>query len=222
MRKTFLFLATTALLCAQAYAKKIRVACVGNSITYGAFIDNRDKWSYPAQLQAYLGDDYEVRNFGVNGATMLRKGDNPYYKTNEYRQAQEFQPDIVLIKLGTNDSKGQNWQYKDEFLNDYQTLIDAFKALDSHPRIILLTPLRSFTPDNDPINRKTIANEVRPMVEEMAYRNELEILNMNNVVDDTWDPTLMPDHLGPNPQSPIPNPQSPIPKYDLIFYNLNK
>ena len=198
MRKTFLFLATAALLCAQAYAKKTRVACVGNSITYGAFIDNRDKWSYPAQLQAYLGDDYEVRNFGVNGATMLRKGDNPYYKTNEYRQAQEFQPDIVLIKLGTNDSKGQNWQYKDEFLNDYQTLIDAFKALDSHPRIILLTPLRSFTPDNDPINRKTIANEVRPMVEEMAYRNDLEILNMNNVVDDTWDPTLMPDHLHPS------------------------
>lgn len=52
------------------WAKRIiKVACVGNSITYGAGISNREKNSYPAQLQYYLGDDYEVRNFGSNGAT---------------------------------------------------------------------------------------------------------------------------------------------------------
>ena len=118
MKKIFLLLAAAVLLGTQVNAKKIRVACVGNSITYGAFIPDRDKWSYPAQLQAYLGDEYEVRNFGVNGATLLHQGDNPYIKTNEYKQSQDFQPDIVLIKLGTNDSKSQNWQYKDEFLKD--------------------------------------------------------------------------------------------------------
>ncbi len=196
--KKLLLLTVAVLMAAQAGAEKIRVACVGNSITYGAFINNRDKWSYPAQLQAYLGNEYEVRNFGVNGATLLSKGDNPYIKTREYKEAMDFRPNIVLIKLGTNDSKGQNWQYKDEFLSDYQAFIDAFRALDTHPRIILLTPLRCFTPENDPINSKIIANNIRPMVEEMAYRNGLEIINMNSVVPDTWDPNLMPDHLHPS------------------------
>ena len=196
--KKLLILAIAVFLVSQVGAERIRVACVGNSITYGAFINDRDKWSYPAQLQAYLGDGYEVRNFGVNGATLLSKGDNPYIKTREYKQAMEFRPNIVLIKLGTNDSKGQNWQYKDEFLTEYQAFIDAFRALDTHPRIILLTPLRCFTPENDPINRKIIANDIRPMVEEMAYRNGLEIINMNSVVPDTWDPNLMPDHLHPS------------------------
>lgn len=38
------------------WAKRIiKVACVGNSITYGAGISNREKNSYPAQLQYYLG-----------------------------------------------------------------------------------------------------------------------------------------------------------------------
>ena len=54
--------------------------CKGNSITYGAFIANRDQNSYPAQLQAYLGDGYEVRNYGVSGRTLLTQGDYPYVK----------------------------------------------------------------------------------------------------------------------------------------------
>ena len=65
----------------------IRVACIGNSITYGAGIANREQNSYPAQLQAYLGPDYEVRNFGVSATTLLRSGDYPYVRTAAYRQA---------------------------------------------------------------------------------------------------------------------------------------
>ena len=199
MKRYFLLFAAAVLLSSQSFAKKIKVACVGNSITYGAFIDDRDRWGYPAQLQAYLGDEYEVRNFGVNGATMLRAGDNPYVKTDEYRQAQEFQPDIVIIKLGTNDTKSWNWEHKGDFQSDYQAFIDTFRNLASKPRIILATPLRCFLPADDKgISSKAIASEVRPMVEEMAYCNGLEIVNMFNVVSDTWDPTLMPDRLHPS------------------------
>ena len=70
--KTKYFL--TLLLCLAAavgLARPVRVACVGNSITYGAGIANRQQNSYPAQLQYYLGADYEVRNFGVSGTTLL-------------------------------------------------------------------------------------------------------------------------------------------------------
>ena len=162
----------------------VKVACIGNSITYGAFIANREQNCYPAQLQAYLGDGFEVRNYGVSGSTLLSKGDYPYIKTGEYIESQNFQPDIVLIKLGTNDTKPQNWKYKNDFMTDYQRLIDSYKALDSHPRIILLTPVRCFLPEGTPINAEQIEHQIRPMVEELAWKNQLEIINLFNLFGD--------------------------------------
>ena len=164
----------------------VKVACIGNSITYGAFIANREQNCYPAQLQAYLGDGFEVRNYGVSGSTLLSKGDYPYIKTGEYIESQNFQPDIVLIKLGTNDTKPQNWKYKNDFMTDYQRLIDSYKALDSHPRIILLTPVRCFLPEGTPINAEQIEHQIRPMVEELAWKNQLETINLFNLFGDQW------------------------------------
>ena len=59
----------------ERYDGVIRVACVGDSITFGSGIKNRDQNSYPAQLGAMLGEKYEVRNFGVGGATLLKNGE---------------------------------------------------------------------------------------------------------------------------------------------------
>lgn len=114
----------------QTFAQQtsIKVACLGNSITYGATISNREQNSYPAQLQAYLGTAYEVKNFGVSGTTLLSKGDYPYIHTKEFAEARAFLPQIVLIKLGTNDTKPQNWRYKDSFKKDYQNLIDTIRT----------------------------------------------------------------------------------------------
>lgn len=96
----YLFLLLLLLLlpiCVGAQQKsKIKVACIGNSITYGAFIANVQENSYPAQLQAYLGSEYEVRNFGVSATTVLSKGNYPYTTTKEYAASHEFLPDIVL------------------------------------------------------------------------------------------------------------------------------
>lgn len=96
----------------SAADRKLKVACVGNSITFGAGIANRDLNSYPAQLQYFLGDEYEIKNFGVSRTTALSKGDHPYIKTSAFKESQAYLPDIVLIKLGTNDTKPQNWKYK--------------------------------------------------------------------------------------------------------------
>lgn len=173
-------------------AKVIKVACVGNSITYGANILNREQNSYPAQLQAYLGGEYEVRNYGVSGTTLLSKGDYPYTATPAYRQALDFQPDIVLIKLGTNDTKPQNWRFHHEFEADYQKLIEQFRNLDSHPRIILLVPVRCFLTDETSISPLRISQSVRPAVEQIAWKNGLEILNLYSLFGDNWEPHLMP------------------------------
>ena len=88
-----------------SYAQnKTRIACVGNSITYGATIENREVNCYPAQLSVMLGENCQIRNFGKNGATLLHKGNIPYWESNEYKQVLDFQPNWVFIELGTNDS----------------------------------------------------------------------------------------------------------------------
>ena len=84
---------------------KIRVACVGDSITYGFNLINREKESYPSVLNELLGKEYEVGNFGFSGRTLLKNGDYPYVSEKLYQDSLNFNAKIVIIKLGTNDTK---------------------------------------------------------------------------------------------------------------------
>ena len=68
----------------------VRVACVGNSVTFGMGIPDRAEKAYPKQLQEMLGDAYKVENFGHSGSTLLRKGHRPYMQVPEYRKAIDF------------------------------------------------------------------------------------------------------------------------------------
>ena len=119
---------------------RIRVACLGDSITYGARV-NRDTQSYPAVMQKLLGEDYEVRNFGLGGATLLKTGSPNVWQA--LGKAKAFRPQVVVISLGTNDTCGgrrANWEKIAAFDGDCQTLIDELAALDTGPRILLCTP----------------------------------------------------------------------------------
>lgn len=122
----------------------VKVACIGNSITYGQTITDRESMSYPAQLQRMLGDGYQVRNFGKSGATLLRKGHNPYTSNREYHDALAFAPDIAVIHLGINDTDPRDWpNHRDEFTADYLALIDTLRAVNPAVRILVarLTPI---------------------------------------------------------------------------------
>ena len=113
----------------QSTVAKLRIACIGNSVTYGYGLEDRETGSYPAQLQKILGDQFIVGNFGINGATLLSKGHNPYIQTEAYRQALGFHPDMVVIDLGLNDTDPRNWPlFRDEFIPDYQNLIGSFQT----------------------------------------------------------------------------------------------
>ena len=179
----------------ECYAQKIKVACVGNSITYGAYVINREKNNYPAQLQAYLGDKYEVKNFGVSATTALYKGLYPYVDTEKYRESLEYNPDIVIIKLGTNDANERNDAYRSTFPKDYRRLVDEYLNLPSHPQVILLTPVHCFLLSNQD---EVIKAEIIPVIEQTAYERNLDIVNLHNLFGDEWIEFLMPDKLHPS------------------------
>ena len=136
----FLFLSTN-LLFAQA---KKRVACIGDSVTKGFGLPKGK--TYPEQLQALLGADFEVMNFGRNGATLLEKGHNPYLKSEELQQALDYKPDIVIISLGLNDTDPRNWpNYRMDFQQDYSKLLTYFEQVNPAVQIYIcqMTPIFS-------------------------------------------------------------------------------
>ena len=173
----------------------VRVACIGNSITYGARIKNRDRDSYPSVLSRMLGDGYWVKNFGVSARTLLNKGDRPYMNEKAYQDALAFNPNVVVIKLGTNDSKSFNWKHKADFTKDMQTMIDAFKALPAQPKIYLCYPSKAYQA-NESINDDIISKEIIPMIKKVAKKNKLDIIDLHTAMDGI--PQLFPDKIHPN------------------------
>lgn len=116
--------------------KRIKVACIGDSITWGFTLLNPWTQSYPALLQRLLGEGYEVRNFGYNDASVRFDADMPYVCKGVYRKSLEWNPDIVLIMLGSNDTKKRNWD-PDVFRRDYRELMESYRSLPSRPRPVL-------------------------------------------------------------------------------------
>ncbi|MDD4920847.1 MAG: GDSL-type esterase/lipase family protein [Bacteroidales bacterium] len=174
----------------------VRVACIGNSITFGASIKNRDKDSYPAVLGQILGKGYDVRNFGISGRTMLNKGDNPYMKEKLYQEALKFNPNIVVIKLGTNDTKPQNWKFKDEFASDMKSMIKDLRALPSNPKIYVCYPAKVYKAVQWGINDSLIKNEVIPIIAKVAKKEHLPVIDLYTALSGM--PANFPDKVHPN------------------------
>jgi lysophospholipase L1-like esterase len=179
----------------QDKPSKTKVACVGDSITWGAGVENREQNAYPVVLQHLLGDAYEVKNFGVSGRTLLKKGDYSYWQTGAFKDAKAFAPNIVIIKLGTNDTKPQNWKFKDEFAADAKALVQEFQNLPSKPKVYLCHPVPAF-PGNFGIRDEVIKNEVNPAVDQVAKETGADVIDLYTALADHKD--LFPDKVHPN------------------------
>ena len=184
----------------------IRVACVGNSITDGHGIDMRTAYGYPALLQKKLGKDYWVKNFGVSARTMLNKGDFPYMNELAWQDALAFKPDVVVIKLGTNDSKPENWQYGSEFRQDLEQMITTLRpdlaqpakkgkkgkkaaVVEAKPRILLCTPIPAFKSTWN-INDSVIVNAIIPIQQEVAKKYGLQVVDLHTLYANDGDKML--------------------------------
>lgn len=172
----------------------IKIACVGDSITYGAGITGRETNSYPAQLSEYLGKGFEVRNFGRSGATLMRNGDLPYWTTDEMKAAEAFQPDVILIKLGTNDTKPQNWKGRAPFIADYTALIERFRALKSKPKVWACLPVPVYATQWG-INSENL-DHVIEATQEVCDRRKIPVIDLNDAL--MGHPEMFPDKIHPN------------------------
>lgn len=178
-------------------SKVVKVACIGNSITYGARVANREKNAYPKKLQDLLGSKYQVENFGVSSNTLLKKGNRPYWQSKKYQEALSFAPDIVFIKLGTNDSKGGNRVFLDtDFEKDYKELIQSFKDKNENARVVLLLPVPSFAENPKGIWDPVITKQIIPLTQKVAYATKSEVIDLYQLF--VGEPALFPDKIHPS------------------------
>lgn len=197
--KKVLLLSIHFLVCHISFSQqKIKIACIGNSVTFGYNIKDKALNSYPAQLQNMLGDQYEVSNFGHSGATLLRKGHNPYYKTAAFRAALDYQPDIAIIHLGLNDTDPRNWpNYRDEFAPDYAWLIDTLRKVNKNLKVYIcrLTPIFSGHPRFLSGTRDWFW-QIQALIPQIAKANETGLIDLHTRLYTR--PDLFPDNLHPN------------------------
>lgn len=162
---------------ATRFQGRTRVACVGDSITAGAGLARPETSSYPAVLAQLLGNAYEVRNFGVSGATLLKDGDHPYHRTGAYPSALEFLPEVVVIALGTNDSKPQNWRFHDTFKRDLYSLVRTFQGLPSRPTVYVCTPPTVFQ-DRWGITSRVTSGQIAKIVRLASAREGWPLIDL--------------------------------------------
>lgn len=164
-----------------------RIACIGDSITWGFTLLNPRKQSYPALLQEKLGADYEVRNFGYNDASARFDADTPYVRKHVYQESLAWNPDIVLLMLGTNDTKKRNWD-PEIFRRDYRRIVESYRTLPSSPRVILIAPIRVFLLMGHPLlglYPDTMEEGVRPAIREIAADMGLELVDLRDLFSDS-------------------------------------
>jgi hypothetical protein len=149
--------------------KAIRVACIGDSIT--------ELSTYPTDLEELLGCNYYVREFGVTGSTVVVNSYTPYLYEPRFSAAKLFLPDIVVILLGTNDARADNYQSIDEFVADYKQLVGELQALESNPKIYLVKPPPIFENELE-LSNDNLVGGVIPRVEQVANDLGLSLIDV--------------------------------------------
>ena len=177
---------------------KIKVACIGNSITFGVGVKNPKQNSYPAQLSKMLGDKYNVQPFGKSGATLLSSGHCPYIKDPIFTKALAFDADVIVMHLGVNDTDPRDWPYfGDFFVTDYINLIEAFRAVNPKVRVLIAT-ITPITNRHPRFSSGTYQwqGEIRKAIVNVAKATNVELIDFFTPLYSF--PYMLPDAIHPN------------------------
>ena len=165
--------------------KEIKIAIVGDSITEGYGLSNQSRNAYPVMVDSILGSNYSVLNCGRSSTTVQKSGDVPYWKCSEFYNVFAYKPDIIVIKLGTNDVRPRmdgkprtNWNEVD-FSKDYQAMIDTFNTINPKPKIFLCLPTpiyKNIFNWND--GDSSLRASVLPAIKTLAELNNLPLVDL--------------------------------------------
>ena len=170
----------------EAKEGQIRVSCVGDSVTYGHSIKNWKDNNYPAVLQGLLGEDYCVQNFGESGATVQDSGDQPYTTYKPYTESQKYLGDIVVIMIGSNDSKPENWKGEDDFKAAYRTFLGLY--LTHCEKIYICTPPATYYAEGEKEEglmsydiQGEVVSELTQYIREVAEEFSLPVIEISEL-----------------------------------------
>lgn len=164
----------------EAKEEQIKVACVGDSITYGHGVENWEKNNYPAQLQEILGNDYHVMNFGSSGACVNPDGDQPYKERAVYQQSLDYDADILIFMLGTNDSKPENWTDMDTFMKDYMELLGTYLEGENPPQVYIGLCAEAYYTEDADQSTGIAGFDIQPAIVD-AIADRLELMPTSSV-----------------------------------------
>lgn len=146
-----------------------RVACLGDSITQTT--------GYPEDLQALLGNSSVVGNFGVSGSSVNFESSEPYYFEQAFHDARAFAPTTVIIMLGTNDAHPDVYQQINNFIVDYERIIESLQGLSSKPQIFIVEPSPIFN-NSLGVDGASFAQGIIPRIQEVANQTGLPIIDV--------------------------------------------
>lgn len=170
----------------EAEDGQIKVACVGDSITYGHGIKNWPKNNYPKQLQGLLGDSYHVNSYGVSGRAVHPDSDQPYTVLQHYQDSMAYDADVVVFMMGSNDSKPENWFGEEEYKAELLKLLDSYGDAE----IILCTPATAFFLDgqtNGLANydiQPWVVDQIAQIVRDVAAERGYTLLDIHELTAD--------------------------------------
>ena len=178
-----------------------RIACIGDSITYGAGVEKmRGQRSYPALLEGLLGGRYQVLNYGLNGRTVLADGNRPYTKEPFYALSRRCGAECFILMLGTNDTKPINWN-AEAYEPELEAFVRSYLELPNHPKVFVMQPSRCFAVDGADgvayeIRNEIIRDEVYPAVARVAERTGAGLIDLYRLTD--GHPEYFDDGVHPN------------------------
>ncbi len=178
----------------------IRIACVGDGVMMGVGLADPSSEACPAQLESLLGDDYQVKSFGFEGATILANGGKPFFESDEYKELYSYEADVIIIMLGAEDSKAAVWGGKGQFVARYKNLVSKLRANPNNkPEIYLYTPTPIFTDvakDASAQSNAVVAKEINPLIAEVARNTKVKQFNAPEIGENLYNGAVYPNAAG--------------------------
>ncbi|KXT78668.1 putative xylanase [Streptococcus sp. DD13] len=142
---------------------------------------DRSKESYPAYLLAELGSFFRIANYGLAGRSLQSSSDFPYFQEKNAQASLSSQANLVLLMLGTNDTRPQYWE-KERFEMEYRSRLASYASMTSHPEIFLLIP--PFIPTSRyGLDNHVLAHSIRPFLKQLGQELSLPVVDLYELTE---------------------------------------